>query len=374
MELNILFVDNNENALSGMKRMLYSTKEEWNVFFANSRDTAIEIFEKKPIDVIISDIRMPGIDGNHFLKEVKEKYPKTIRITLSGYANDTLALKNSKIVHQSLIKPTNLQKIKNIIERTIELRETLDNEELLKLVNSLEVLPTLPEIYVKLENEINAKETSIERISKIISSDPSITAKILQLTNSAFFGLPMRISNMTQALNFLGIKLIQTLVLTIKLFKIMDSNHPSAKTYLQVWNHSNQVAIISQKIGKTKLALKSDIEYCFLGGLLHDIGKLILLNNFSAEEIGEKFSETIHADVGAYLLGIWGLPEPIIEAVAFHHNPSSAHMEVLSPSKIVYIANEMVSKGNSEIDINDEENFNKTVDEYLTNSKDFEDS
>lgn len=348
MSLSILFVDDDSNIIGGIRRMMYSMRDEWDLYFANGGKEAIDLLDHNNIDVIISDIRMPGIDGTQLLTFVRDNYPQIVRITLSGYANDNTSIKNSRIVHQSLSKPATKESVKHAIEKAYNLRKRLNNDELLKIINGIDSLPSLPEIYLKLENEINSPNSSIEKLSKIIETDPIISAKILQLTNSAFFGLANRISNISQALNFLGIKLIQNLVLSIKLFSAIDSNGPDVEVYHKIWEHSNKTAFIAKQISTIKKISKSDIEECYLGGLLHDIGKIVLLEKSTDKKIVEQLSLAehaneypinLHADIGAYLLGIWGLPDSIVEAVAFHHSDEIFFSEELNVAKVVYIAN-----------------------------------
>ncbi|MBK7105405.1 MAG: HDOD domain-containing protein [Ignavibacteriae bacterium] len=364
MNLSVLFVDDSENVLSGIRRMMYPMNKEWKLLYANGRNEAINILDNNHVDVIVSDIRMPGIDGTQLLQEVKDKFPRIIRITLSGYASDELALKNSKIVHQSLLKPTSPRILKTTIERTIRLKEILNNDELQKVVNGLDTLPSLPEIYIKLENEINSPNTSIDKIGNIIANDPIITAKILQLTNSAFFGLPHNITNIKQALSFLGIKMIQTLVLTIKLFKAFEEKNKNSKIFKEVWDHSNKVALLARRIALLKSFSNEDTEDSYLSGLLHDIGELILLNNYSVEEINLQFSKTSHANIGAYLLGVWGLPDPIVEAVAFHHNYIFTEPDLFTPTKILFIAHKISYNNKFNIESLDETNINEIIADF----------
>ena len=373
MKFKVLFVDDEENIISGLKRMMHPMKKQWDVFFANSGKRALEILEKQKIDVIISDIRMPGIDGTQLLTKVKEEYPQIVRITLSGYSDENLALKNTRIVHQSLAKPTNSTAIKETIERAFSLREKLNNEALLKTINGINQLPSLPEIYLKLEKEINIHDSSIDKIANIISDDPIITAKILQLTNSAFFGLPIKISNIKQALNYLGISIIQTLVLTIKLFKSIDSKNPNAGLYQKIFNHSQNVAFWAKKLSELKNSSNEITEETFLSGLLHDIGKLIVLegienNNIKTENDFLKYEKnnfkTTHAEIGAYLLGIWGLPDSIVEAVAFHHYKNLQNFNSDNSAKFVFIANNIVNKNNIKHDEITNDNIDIIIKDY----------
>ena len=140
MKLSVLFVDDDSNLISGIRRMMHPMENEWDIFYFNAGTEVLEFLKEKQVDVIISDIRMPGIDGNQLLKTVKQNYPQIIRITLSGYAHDSMALRNARVVHQSLVKPANLDIVKNIIHKTFKLREKLNNVELQKLINKIDLI------------------------------------------------------------------------------------------------------------------------------------------------------------------------------------------------------------------------------------------
>ncbi len=269
---SVLFVDDEKNVVNALKRMLYPYRKEWNILYADSGQQALEIIKENKVDVIISDIRMPHMGGVQLLDIVKREYPEIIRITLSGYAEDGTALQTARIAHQAIAKPAEADEIISTLKRAFRLRECLNNPEVQKLFNNLEQVPSLPEIYLELEKEILSNNSSLKKISEIISKDPLITAKILQLTNSAFFGFPLRVNNIEQAVNFLGINLIKSLILTIKLFKLIDKDGPKAKFYQSIWQHSNQVALMSKKIAQIKLFTNELQDDMFLAGLFHDIG------------------------------------------------------------------------------------------------------
>ncbi len=383
MKFKILFVDDELNVLNGIKRMLYSMRREWEIFYAQSGMQALAILKKNKIDIIISDIKMPGMDGAQLLSEVKNKYPQIIRITLSGYADETYALKNTRNVHQSLIKPTNAKDIKNTVERALNLRKILNNFELQKTINAIEQLPSLPEIYIKLEKEINTPNFSIEKIADIVSTDPLITAKILQLTNSAFFGLPIKTTNIKQALNYLGMNTFQTLVLTIKLFNSISSSNPNIKFYQNIFTHSKKVAFIAKKLSLKKNIPFQKSEEIFISGLLHDIGKLIILKNIGNNKINNsnelyeyelKILKTSHAEIGAYLLGIWGFPDSIVEAVAFHHSKNLFSLNITDITELIFTANNIANNSKILPDEITEDNIEDLINNYGKNyNKDAED-
>lgn len=373
MNLSILFVSDDINLVNRLKGSLHKPKNDWNIVFANRTDEALSLLLANTFEVIIADISLRNIDGTQLLKRAKEKFPHIIRIALSNYINDQISLRNSRIVHQSIAKPTTPEIIIFKIEKAYKLRQQLQNSELLSLINGIDVLPSLPEVYLKLEEEINAKNSSVDKLSKIISTDPAITSKILHLVNSAFFGLPHRISNITQALNYLGINIIQNLVLTIKLFKAMDSKSPNASLFQNLWNHSNNVAFIAKQLATSVNLTKVENEDTYLGGLLHDIGKIILLEKVEGIKISEdlnfteyenKFNNITHADVGGYLLELWGLPDSIVESVAYHHSSEIISFNNLTPSTLVNLANKIVNNSDLNIEDINKENIEQLINDY----------
>lgn len=381
MKANILFVDDDPNIINGLRRMLHSFKKEWNLFYAQSGKEALDTISKEQIDVIVTDLRMPGMSGAQLLHEIQERNPEIIRITLSGYSEEEMSIQSSRYAHQSLSKPASPEKIKSTIEKAFGLRKYLQNEDLIKLVNKIEKLPSLPDIYLQLEREMSSSAISLANVNKIISKDPVISAKVIQLSNSAFFGLPIRITDINRAVNYLGISIIKNLVLTIKLFKLLEGNNSNTKFYTQIWNHSNEVAENVRKICSIKGYPKSLKDDAFLAGLLHDIGKLILIDEFENyfnnvseimrventpfHEAENKLLKANHAELGAYLLGVWGLPDSVVEAVALHHdNNSTFDLANPTPALIIKIANE-IALNNS---VSTEEITEETIQEVLKNN------
>lgn len=336
-KLKILFVDDEPNVIRGLKRMLFSLRKEWDQYFALSGEEALNIMQESEVDVVVSDMRMPKMNGAELLERIKEKYPKAVRIILSGYSDKELALKSTSAVHQFLAKPCDSEYLKKIVEKSFNLREHLHNENLLNFITGVGKLPSLPDVYLRLEEELNKEDASLNNVSKIISQDITMTAKILQLVNSAFFGLPANISSPMQAVNYLGINIIKSLVLYIKLFSLFKVDKASNIYLNELWNHSIKVGNLSKILVEKETSNKEMQEDAYIAGLLHDIGKLLVMsnkeyftmimhfmkeNNMSYDEAEESVIGTTHADIGAYLLGLWGLPQRIVEAVAYHHKPS----------------------------------------------------
>ncbi|QQS36952.1 MAG: HDOD domain-containing protein [Ignavibacteriales bacterium] len=351
--ISILFVDDEENIILGLKRMLRPMKREWNLYFAESGEEALRILATEKIDIIVTDMRMPKMDGATLLQHVKKEYPGITRIILSGYSEKEFIMRTSSTAHQFLPKPCDLEILKSAIYRLIKLRQLVLNPKIKEKVSIVSNLPSLPKLYHDLENELNSNTVSLKKIGNIISQDLSMTAKILQMVNSAFFGLPQAISDIIQAVSYLGVDTIKSLVLFHHLFTTYDKDEEMTNSLKALWSHSLYIANISKKILSLKVSNAQQVENAFIAGMLHDIGKLILLqipeykekilelNNLSGmqiREIEEQLFDTDHAIVGGYLLGLWGLPDVIVEAAAFHHIPSSVGETNFSILSAVHLA------------------------------------
>jgi HD-like signal output (HDOD) protein/CheY-like chemotaxis protein len=347
MKKRILFVDDEPNILHGLQRMLRPKREEWDMDFAEGGLKAMELLLQKPFDVIVSDMRMPGLSGVQLLNEVRESYPQMVRIVLSGHSELETILKSIRLAHQYLAKPCELETITTSISRACALSEMLSDDSLKRMIARMDSLPSLPAIYEELIREIESEGSSVDKIGKIISSDVGMTAKILQLVNSAFFGLRRQVVNPGQAAALLGMETLKTLILSVHIFSQLNLSQVFQPILNNLWNHSLKVAGLSQKIAALETQSKEIIESAFMAGMLHDCGKLVLIAGFPdsyAEilkkkdslrrfswELEEGVFSTNHSAVGAYLLGLWGLPNPIVESVAFHHHPFNfEHQEFIT--------------------------------------------
>jgi HD-like signal output (HDOD) protein/CheY-like chemotaxis protein len=350
----ILFVDDEPKVLDGLKRMLHGMRREWEMVFATSGQEALEILRTKPFDVLISDMRMPGMDGYQLLDKVRQLYPQVIRIILSGYSDREMILKSVRSAHQFLAKPCEAEMVKSTVARACALRELLKDESLIKLLSQIDSLPSLPALYVKVVDELNSPNSSIQKIAEIISSDVGMTAKILQLSNSAFFGLSQHVNSPLRAVNILGLDTIKALIMTVQIFSQFDRSTPAGFSIADLWTHSMRCGVLAKTIAKSEGQERIGVEDAFMGGLLHDVGKLVLIANLpdryrealaladkSRRPLWETERElvgTTHAQVGAYLMGLWGLPDRIVEAIAFHHNPTECLDQSFSTLTAVHVA------------------------------------
>lgn len=353
----ILFVDDEQRVLDGLRRMLRPMRTEWEMNFAPGPEAARKELKGGSYDVVVTDMRMPGMNGAQLLDHVRELNPAIARIVLSGQSDQEAALRASGTAHQFLAKPCEPSELRRTVQRACQLRELLADEKLVSIVAGTSALPSLPDIYAALSAELDADETSIKRVGEIIAEDVAMTAKILQLINSAFFGLPRQVENVEEAVTLLGTEVIRGLVLSAAAFEIFDceSNAFQIKT---LWDHSALVGSLAASLAGAESRNKATISESRQAGMLHDIGRLILGTRFPEkyqEAVERSLSEKIrldeseravigcdHTNVGGYLLGLWGLPDGVVEAVAYHHQPQSCAGPDFTPLAAVHIANSLV--------------------------------
>jgi putative nucleotidyltransferase with HDIG domain len=351
----ILFVDDEPLVLNGLQRTLRKMRDVWDITFVSSAREALAILEHNSMDVIISDMKMPEMDGSQLLAEVKQRHPHIVRLILSGHVEQETTLHSIQFAHQCLSKPCDVELLKQTLAKLFSLRDILSDDAIKKIVSQIESLPSLPSIYTEIMAEMQSDDPSIKNVGVIIGRDVSMTAKILQVVNSVFFGLPQRIGNPQQAVMLLGLEAIKSLVLSVKIFSEFSQKEYSWFNIDAIFNHSISVSTYAKAIVKREQMHQDLINYSLMAGLLHDLGKLILATNFkdtyrqvltesrnSDHKLWELEHETFgtsHAEIGAYLMGLWNLENPIIEAIAFHHCPSNSASSQLGLLTAVHVAN-----------------------------------
>ncbi len=350
----ILFIDDEPNILSGLKRMLRSIRKEFHLEFTESGKKALEIMEKHDFDVVVSDMRMPGMDGATLLAEIQQRYPYSIRIMLSGQANEESIMRTVGVVHQFLAKPCDPEYLKAVLLRVCALHDLMAHPSLKEMVSQLDTLPSLPEVYAKLRQAIANPDVPVSEIAAIIEEDMAMSAKVLQLVNSAFFGLFQKVESPARAVNLLGIDTVKNLVLGVGAFTEIKA---SSKIFpvKKLWSHSLMVGNCAKKIAMTQSEDNDLIDNSFIAGLLHDIGKLVMLakmdklyekttllageEGISLRSAEKRIFNAVHDDFGAYLMGLWGMPGPVIEAIGFHHRLDNYPEDQFSPAIAVHLAN-----------------------------------
>lgn len=355
---NILFVDDEPILLDGLRRSLRSMRNEWTMTFAGGGEEALKALEQTPFDVVVSDMRMPKMDGAQLLNEVQRRYPHIVRIILSGHSDKEMIFHSIRATHQFLAKPCEPEQLKATIQRACALQDVLKNEDLRALVTGMPAIPSLPAILLEIKKEAESETSSLKAIGKIIVKDMGMTAKILQLANSAFFGMRGPVSTVEQAVNFLGLETVQALILVAHVFSQFSAKHLATFQIARLWEESLETGALAREIAKAEGCTPFEIEQAYTAGLLHDMGILVLAAN-CADQFSAILAETAakkgtvwelerskigitHAELGAYMLGLWGLSDPIVEAVAYHHRPGKCVGETFAPVTAVHVADALL--------------------------------
>jgi HD-like signal output (HDOD) protein len=347
----VLFVDDEPALLEGLRRRLYRARSKWEMTFVANAALAIEQLEAKPYDVIVTDMRMARMDGAQLLEIASEKSPQTIRIVLSGYSEERQVMRLVPLAHQYVSKPCEPDRLEQVIERCAQLQELLQEPRIRATVGRIRHLPALPRAYSRLREVIAREDVSAAEVAEVVASDSAVAAKILHVVNSAFFRLARPITRIEQAVVHLGFNAIRNLALSAEVFcQWSGVAVPSGFEPERLQEHARIVAAGAYALSEHH-AWADD---ALLAGLLHDIGYWVLLQQCpedmaavaalsECESITLCAAEraalgTTHAEIGAYLLGLWGPPYPVLEAVAFHHSPTLVAQSEWDPLAAVAIA------------------------------------
>jgi putative nucleotidyltransferase with HDIG domain len=348
MSTRIVFVDDELNILQAMGRSFHSMRNEWNMEFLSSGAAALESMAKAPADVIVSDMRMPGMDGWQLLAEVKKLYPQTVRLVLSGHADPSSVMRAVGTAQLYLAKPCESGSLKAAIVQTQMLRQLLSSDRLALLVGEVGMLPSAPTAFQEILACLQDPAASLTDAAQIIGRDVAMTANIMKLVNSAFFGSRRPITTIDRAVAYLGMDTLGALVLGHGVFQSGVATGIGGFSLEQLWQHTEQTATAARAIALSENLSVARADEAFLAGVLHDVGKVVFatkaagLPNDTMDVVAQM--EAHHAEVGAYLLGLWGFPNSIVEAVAFHHTPQKASEKGFGLSGIVHVADRLVHR------------------------------
>jgi HD-like signal output (HDOD) protein len=262
------------------------------------------------------------------------------------------------VIHQFLPKPCPTDLLKATVQRAAMMRTLLPSPAIREKVSKMERIPSLPSLYLELVRQLQSMNTQIEDVAKTISQDIGMTAQILKIVNSAFYGLPEPVSSVAQGINFLGFETVKFLVMAVGIFSQFESRKLGGISLETLWHHSARTADGARLLAKSTVPDRQVADDAFAAGLLHDVGKLVMASNYPDlyEQVGRnaqaKNVEWLveerevfgfdHADVGGYLLGLWGLPPAVVEAVAFHHFPTKSERTSFTALTAVHAANVLV--------------------------------
>jgi HD-like signal output (HDOD) protein/CheY-like chemotaxis protein len=334
--------------------MLHSERTNWEAHFAPGPHEALAMLEENEFDVVMSDMQMPGMDGADLLVQVRQRFPATVRIVLSGHSERASAVKAASVAHQFLNKPTDAQVLMVAVNRARELERRLGQTGLRSVLGGIDGLPSPSNTIRSLNVALSDPTSDVDRVVQIIEPDLGISSKILQLVNSAFFALPREVASLHEAVAYLGLENVRAVATSADVFQALGRNVEAERLAGLLQAHSLGVMQLARFI-LPQARRPSDL---FLGALLHDIGLLAtaalvpglwaeLGNDVSGPWTLEKERVHLgatHADIGAYLLCLWGMSYGAVEVVGRHHDPEIAAGGSLDEVQAVYLAEALFSE------------------------------
>lgn len=342
MGKRVLFVDDTESILFGYRKFCEKLFDDsWRFFFVNDGAEAIEIVESYAIDMVVSDLDMPFYDGVHLMDYLVEKAPSVIRIIVSGTTSLDKRQTVVKSAHQFFAKPAIPNALKDMFHRALYLDTLLVSDAARDFVIGLGALPSLPTVFHELQHECESPDFSLHRCGEIVAKDLSLSANILKVVNSSFFDLPNRVSSPEQAVSLLGVTLIKALIIQNYFHDSFGGSQLAPLSHEQLTKRAFAFASLAKQIAQRQQESSKRQDVIYVTALLHNIGELIfnfmapekyqkVLDESKAEgippyEVEQRYFSCSHADVSAYLLGLWGFEQEILECVVAHHAPAKGH-------------------------------------------------
>jgi HD-like signal output (HDOD) protein/ActR/RegA family two-component response regulator len=307
--MKVLLVDDESRVREGLERILpqvWSHDDELEIISADSGPAALACMEFDAADLVLTDMRMPGMDGAQVLARVSQRWPAAMRVVLSGYMEDDVAIRSARFAHQFLTKPCPPAALEGVLDRAYGLTKILSCAHTRRVVGSLGSLPAAPRVYVELKQLLDASDADLRAISRVVERDPALTAKTLQLVNSAFFSRRAPVSGVTDAVARIGLRTMQALAASAALYDAVSEGA------------SGELVDAIQRRASTLARVASDLggPAAFLPAMLCDLGLLVLHTRRLEDDEGGLGA---HPRVGAYLLTLWGFDDAVVDMVMRHH-------------------------------------------------------
>lgn len=358
--IKILFVDECEEHLNELKALFVHDDDRWDISYVQDGLTAIELLQEDHFQIVITDITMPIIDGHQLLVIIRERFPDVLRIVFSETNNQEMILKVAPLVHRYIAKPCNHSVLRQTIENTLYLNVVLDNENIRKVLIKTTSLPSVPVVYTQLMNRIEQPDFSLKEAAGLISKDMGLCANILKQVNH--LGLPDIITDLDQAVALLGLDVIRGIALTTHIFYSMGNIEIKHFSLQRLMRESMLTGLFAKEIVLLENHPLQLADDAFIAGVLHQLGTLVFITNFPGKyeqvlervitagrpiaDVETNLIGVSHNQVGAHLLALWGMPETILNGVAFYLFPEELGEKAFCTATAVYgahiIANSLI--------------------------------
>ena len=341
--MRILFVGDEASLPAEVTEYIRELGEDWQVQTVTDGNAAIAAAATVQLDAVIAAPALPDLTTATLLGQIRTLSPETIRIALieAEQSNRAPPARIIGVAHRFLPLPLSPEMLLEAVTSIEELQELLGNPILRASIGRIEKLPSPPHLYLSLMHALEQDDGSnAADLAKLVSADPAIAAKVLQLCNSAYFSNGRSMSDLRTAVTRLGIATLRDLVLASEVFSVQALSNAER-------NALQQRSLLASKLA-SKMLPSSSSELGATAALLADIGLLLPGIRNEREPVDPNDDRPGHAEAGAYLLGLWGLPMPIIEAVAFHRQPQRSSTRSFWVTGAVHVA--MALASGTEID------------------------
>jgi putative nucleotidyltransferase with HDIG domain len=354
--IRILFVEDDPVVMANLRRVLSTMKREWEMRFCTNGEEAVTTLMERTFDVIVTDLSMPGMNGMELLALTQYQHPRMIRVLVSDVDNSDHVVNGAGVAHRILRKPFDPAELSAAIDRCIELEQRLNDPDLQRMISEVGVLPSPSRTVVELNDLLGQEDATVDSIAAVVGSDMNMTAKLLQVVNSAYFSLSHHITDVREAVSYLGLDTVRNLTVAMELMRSFEVGPALVQSTIdELHERSLTVAHLAREL----MPDRASANDAFVAALLHDVGLLVV-----ASQLPEKFIElrvqtmrgnlpmtevemsvigAHHADIGAHLLDLWGLPYEIVEAVARHHDAADLPSSGLDVVHAVHIAEAIVN-------------------------------
>ena len=347
--ISILFADENREVLEALRRVLRGWRDRWNMSFVSDPRDAVDALDASAFDVVVSDVLVPGVEQPTLLAEVRDRHPGVVRVALSG-VEPTRSL---PIAHQFLTKPVDPVRLETAIDRALLLRDRLTSAELRELVTGLDTLPSPSATVVALQSALSVRPVDADRIAYLVHSDIAISTKVLQVANSAFFGLPRTLTDPVEAIHYLGAQALGELVMSGEVFRSFRGRSRALdgeieRLQLEGMIRADLACQLAQRAGRPATASRG----MWVPAFLADVGLLLLVSARAQQGLPADEWFALRAEqlamvptIGAYLASTWGLPHHLVEGIALSEDRPSRHGT--DPAAFTWITRHLMDDGPS---------------------------
>jgi HD-like signal output (HDOD) protein/ActR/RegA family two-component response regulator len=356
MKKRILFVSEDQALCQEFQAHCPGPESAWTVQHVRTEEEALALCQQQTIAAVVADVNLNGKSGNDLLDAFMRRQPKALRIVISDMTDVASTIKCIGHAHHHVLKPCSAQTLLHVLDEAFAQEAWLPSEHLQGFIAQMRQVPSPIKAYQQIVQEMKSPSCSLEKIGNLVAQDPAVAAKVLQLANSTVFGRELNVVNPTEAIGYIGLETTKAVVLLAHTFSSFDNLKLARFSIEDLWRHSVDVGRLARRVVVLEKTGEDVAEQAFAAGLLHDIGKLLFAANhpglfgkvlrLAREQqcnLWEAESQVLpgvgHAELGATVLGIWGLPKSITEAVALHHCPWRQRHHTFSPVTAVHVAN-----------------------------------